>query len=77
MSLVLVFVVVLVMLVIATELNHLRRSQQEATAILRRLAEATAPGTTGDVPVTTGDDPRSVLWRKPRPPAKVAPADNA
>jgi hypothetical protein len=55
------FVIVLLMLlIIARELNIMRRSQQEATAILRRLAESMAPGTTRDVPVTPEDDPEAV-----------------
>lgn len=55
------FVIVLLMLlIIARELNISRRSQQEATAILRRLAESMAPGTTRDVPVTPEDDPEAV-----------------
>ncbi len=55
------FVIVLLMLlIIARELNIMRRSQQEATAILRRLAESMHPGTTRDVPVTPEEDPNAV-----------------
>jgi len=71
------FVIVLLMLlIIARELNIMRRSLQEATAILRLLAESMAPGTTRDVPVTPEDDPDAVaLSRKSKPPAKPANAD--
>lgn len=71
------FVIVLLMLlIIARELNIMRRSQQEASAILRRLAESMAPGTTRDVPVTPEDDPNGIaLSRKSKPPTKATPAD--
>lgn len=70
------FVIVLVMLLIMSrELNIMRRSQQEATAIMRRLAESMHPGTTRDVPVTSEEDPNAVALpgsRKSAPPPKPA-----
>lgn len=74
------FVIVFVMLlIISRELNISRRSQQEATAILRRLAESMAPGTTRDVPVTTEDDPQALALpgRASKPPPAPAPEKEA
>lgn len=74
------FVIVLVMLlIISRELNIMRRSQQEATAILRRLAESMHPGATRDVPVTPEEDPDAIAMpgskSKSLPPSAPAKAD--
>jgi len=71
------FVITFVLLLsIARDTNIARRAAQETAALLRKLAEAQAPGSTKDVPVTTEEEPRpSRAAPAPAPaPAKAAPA---
>lgn len=49
-------IMLMVILNQARDLSLLRRTHQENTLLLRRLAEALSPGSTKDVPVTTDEE---------------------
>lgn len=68
-----IFIIALIVLLqIARDLNISRRALQESAALLRRLAEATKPGVTADVPVTPEDEPKPQPAHRPERASKPA-----